>query len=357
MVSDRGRTLLAALAAAALCLSPGAALADEPSSEDKETARTLLKEGDEKFAARDFAAALKAYQAAHAIMQVPTTGLPLAKAQIERGLLVEARDTLLQVSRHPKDPGEKPAFTQARDEATALADKVAQRIPSLIVTVEGLPPGAAAEVMVDGVALPTETLGTARKLNPGPHTVTASASGVEPLTRKITLQDSEQQRLVLAMKGGAAPAAITPESRFTIGLAAAPSMLLFLNGGPPQYGGSASFVFQVGLTPMFDLRTGVTAGFLHRGEDDSSQVHAVVPVMIRINLSPWFSAAAGLSAGFGTTFGPDQTGAAVGPEWTVLSMYAGEKRQYELSFTQGLRFGNSPAEYHQSVSFTYLFRN
>jgi hypothetical protein len=60
-----------------------------------------MKEGDGKFAAKDYAGALKAYEAAHAIMQVPSTGLPLAKAQLERGLLVEARDTLLQITRHP----------------------------------------------------------------------------------------------------------------------------------------------------------------------------------------------------------------------------------------------------------------
>jgi hypothetical protein len=35
-------------------------------------------------------------------------------------------------------------------------------------------------------------------------------------------------------------------------------------------------------------------------------------------------------------------------------MCAGEKRQYELAFTQGLRFGDVRQEYHQALVFTYL---
>lgn len=367
MASDRrgaGRSVFLPIRACStflvLCLgalflvSPSLARADEPSAADRETARNLLREGDEKFAARDFAGALKAYQAAHAIMQVPTTGLPLGKAQIEKGLLVEARDTLLQVSRFPKDPAEKPAFTQARDEATVLADKVAERIPSLVLVVEGAPAGAIVDVKIDGVPVPPETFGAPRKLNPGLHAIVASAPGVPTLTRNVSLRERDTERVVLTLGGSGS--GTSGDTRITVGLSAAPTMALLLDGGSPHYGGALGFVFQVGLSPTFDLRTGITAGFLHRGDDDTSQLHVVVPVLVRVNYSPWFYFAAGLSAGFGTMFGDNQTGASVGPEWSILSMVAGDRRQYELSFTQGLRFGNVPSEYHQSLVFTYLFR-
>lgn len=429
----RSRALLAALAIAALLV--GNAASAEPSVADKETARTLMKEGDEKFAAKDYAGALKAYQAAHAIMNVPTTGLPLAKAQVERGLLVEARDTLLQVSRHPRESKENPAFAQARDEAASLAQKVAARIPSVQINIEGPGAGVKIEVTVDGVSIPPATLGTPRKVNPGQHTILASASGFQTVTRDVTLKEGEEEKVTLQLKPGAAGAAgaaiagggrihiespsepgnvfidgkavgatpldvpasagahkveiqypggsrdkqdievsggATVDLKFSpslldsvarhrkgihFGFAAAPSMLLYLEGGPqgaPLYGGSASFVMNIGITPTFDFRTGVTAGFLYRGQDSAKQIYAVVPAMLRVNYSAWFYSAAGLSAGFVTTLGEDQTGASIGPEWSALSMVAGEKRQYEISFAQGVRFGNVPTEYHQSLVFTYL---
>ena len=87
--------IVGALAAAPV-LYPRIARA-EPTAGDKETARSLMDEGDRKFAAKDFKGALDAYQGAHAIMGVPTTGIEVAKAQEALGLLVEARDTLLAV--------------------------------------------------------------------------------------------------------------------------------------------------------------------------------------------------------------------------------------------------------------------
>ncbi len=366
----RFRAGFVALLLVALSL-PVTAFGAEPSAVDKETARNFLSEGDDRFAAKDYAAALKAYEAAHKIMQVPTTGLPLAKAQIARGLFVEASETLLGVSRMPVDPGEKPAFTQAREEAAQLAVKLSLRIPAVVISVEGPPKGADVEVWVDGVPVPAESLGSPKKINPGPHKISASAPGFETVTKSVASREGDTKSVALQLKpggstggteakgaaGAAGAAEAPPAARFHLGFSAAASMLLPLDGGPPYYGAAPGFVFQIALNPQFDLRTGLTASVLHRGDDDTSRMTVVVPVMVRWNYTPWFSAAVGLSAGFGTTFRDNETGAAVGPEWSVLSMYAGEKRQYELAFTQGLRFGNIPAEYHQSVVFTYLFRD
>jgi hypothetical protein len=137
-------------------------------------------------------------------------------------------------------------------------------------------------------------------------------------------------------------------------------MTVDLDGGNASYGGIASFLLNIGISPMFEFRTGVSAGGMHRGVSDqnSTQVTAVVPAMLGVNYTPWFSIWAGLAGGFMLVKGenlPVKTGGVVGPEWSVLTMRAGEKRQYELSFVQGLRFGNLPQEYHQAFSFTYLF--
>lgn len=436
-----GRRLLSLIALAGLLCAP--VVFAEPSSADKETARTLMREGDEKFAVRDYAGALKAYQAAHAIMQVPTTGLPLARAQVERGLLVEARDTLLQVSRYPKETGESPFFTKARDEATSLAQKLADKIPSIAVSVEGPPKGAAIDVAVDGIAVPVAALGTPWKTNPGQHEITASSVGFQALKKKVNLREGENDRITLKLvpsgaSGAAAPskgvagggrmhvvsptepgnvfidgravgatpldvpvaggahkieveypggtheertvnitAGTTLELSFQpseldtvarhrkgvhLGIAGGPSLALFQDSdNGPLYGGTASFVFNVGINPLLDFRTGASIAILYRGSAGYkvTQLSVVVPAMLHIHYHPWFSVAAGLSAGFAANLGRDPEwgrlrGFSIGPEWSVLTMHAGDKRQFELSFAQGLRFGDMVPDYHQSLVFTYL---
>jgi hypothetical protein len=437
-----GRKLLSLIALAALlCASTAFA---QPSSADKETARNLMREGDEKFAVRDYAGALKAYQAAHAIMQVPTTGLPLARAQIERGLLVEARDTLLQVSRYPQAPNESQVFAKAREEAGPLAQKISDRIPSISVSVEGPPSGASIDVEVDGVAVPVAALGTPRKINPGQHEITASAAGFQPVKKRVNVREGDNERVALRLVPAGASAASSPRSKdiagggrihvvsptepgnvfvdgkavgvtpldvpvtggahkveveyaggsheerkvniasgATLELSFQPSALdtvarhrkgvhlgiagggayaLFLEGAGPLYGGTASFVFNVGINPLLDFRSGVTLGFLYRYENYYSvaQLTAVVPAMLHVHYHPWFSLGAGLSAGFASNFANDKDhhlrlGFSVGPEWSLLTIHAGDKREFELSFVQGLRFGGTEEDYHHALQFTYLF--
>jgi hypothetical protein len=87
-------------------------------------------------------------------MNVPTTGLDLAKAQEALGMLIEARATALDVTRMPLQPGEPPAFTNARPLAAELAERVATRIPSALLVVTGLPSGLDPAVTVDGQGIP-----------------------------------------------------------------------------------------------------------------------------------------------------------------------------------------------------------
>ncbi len=432
----------AAFFVTAALLVPSLALA-EPSSADKETARNLMKEGDAKFATKDYASALKAYQAAHAIMQVPSTGLPLARAQIERGLLVEARDTLLQVSRHPKDAKEPAAFAKAREDAAELAQKLTTRIPSLVIVVEGAP-SSEAVVAVDGASIPAAALSAPRKVNPGSHTITASAGGFHDASATVNVKEGANEKVTIklvradgnkpppnplssqAIQGGGKlriessahegnifidgravgatplevpvtagvheveiqyPGGTNVKKKATVaadkiervefqpspmdevarhrkgvhfGWSFSPSMALHPESGVLMFGAAGGFVMNIGITPTFDFRTGGTLTIVHRFIEDPryqlTQLSVVVPAMLRVNWSPWFSSAAGLSAGFVADLqqSPVQYGASVGPEWSLLSMCAGEKRQYEISFSQGLRFGQARNDFHQSITFTYL---
>jgi hypothetical protein len=419
----------------AAVLASRAALA-QPSAADRETARTLMKQGDERFAAKDYAAALSAYQKAHAIMQVPTTGLAVAKAQIERKQLVEARDTLVQVARLPREAREPAPIAQAREEAAAIARELAAKIPSVIITVDG--PSDGVDVLVDGEVIPPAVIGAPRKVNPGSHVITATLGGQviasstvapkEGTTEKVTLKLTPGRVPLLpkAVEGGGTihitspdepanvfldgravgatpldvPAAsgkheveveypggthdsetvtvtknstaelvfhasrmdagARPRRGLHLGFALGPATAAYLIGGAALYGGTAIFVLNVGITPRLDFRTGASATFLYRGNigdmpTPPQHLAVAVPAMLKVNYTTWLSSAGGFAVGFATDFA--QFGYGVGPEWSPLALSAGEKRQYELAFAQGFRFGTLPIDFHQAVVLTVLLLN
>jgi hypothetical protein len=161
-----------------------------------------MDQGDAAMSKKDYAAALKAYQTADQLMKVPTTGLAVARAQAEGGKLLEARDTALRVTRIPVKDGEPGVFATARSEASALADGLAARIPSLTVTVDGGPVGGA-RVTIDGVELPPSLLGVARKLNPGKHRVIATAPGHAEARAEVNLAERAGESVVLKLEPAA----------------------------------------------------------------------------------------------------------------------------------------------------------
>ncbi len=179
----------------------------EPSPQEKETARALMDQGDERFEEKNYAAALQAYAGAHAIMRVPTTALEVAKAQEALGNLVEARDALLEAVRYPKSPSEPAAYTAARVEAERHATLLGERIPSIVVKVDGLPRGQDLHVSVDGVALPPAAALLPIRVNPGRHRLVASSDVTHDASKDVEL--SEHQNITVALSLKARPASET----------------------------------------------------------------------------------------------------------------------------------------------------
>jgi len=173
----RSRLVVAAtIALTVLTTRAGVAMA-APSAAERETARRLMDEGKERTRAGERERALEAYQKAHDIMKVPTTGIALAKAQASLGHLVEARDVALEVVRMPRENGEPTIFERARREAKELEAHVKPRIPTVRIVVKG---GPATRVSVDGAEVASLLLGEPVAMNPGKHAVVArNADGVE----------------------------------------------------------------------------------------------------------------------------------------------------------------------------------
>jgi hypothetical protein len=171
----------------------------DPSASDRETARRLMAEGRERRDARDLQTALQSFQAADAIMQVPTTGVEVARTQILLGQLVEARDKLLAVVRFPRTPREPKPFAEARVRAAAMSDEIAPRIPSLRIVIRGAPEGSTTKVSVDGINVATESLVEPRSVNPGHHVVIARVVGGGRREATVDVREGASQEVVLAL--------------------------------------------------------------------------------------------------------------------------------------------------------------
>jgi hypothetical protein len=195
---SRSSILSAALIAAALAL-PGSARAAEPTAADKETARALVAKGQSLYDAKDYPGALKAFRAAHAIMGLPTTGVPLGKAEIELGLLVEARDTLLEVTRYPKKPSEPEAFARARTEAARLADTISGRIATIELSFSSAAPGAPGAVIIDGVEIPLEAVSAPRRVNPGKHNIIVRVEGHDLASVDVVVGEGESKTVPITL--------------------------------------------------------------------------------------------------------------------------------------------------------------
>lgn len=189
------------ITAASLSLAPMTAFA-EPTAAEKETARSLMKEGRARRDKGDHKGALENFQGADGIMKVPTTGLEVGRSQTDLNLLVEARDTFLRVSRTPEEPGEPAAFKEARNEATALAAKLEERIPTVKLTLADLPKGAKPTVTIDNAPVSSSLLPYPVKVNPGKHTIAATVGSFKQ-SADVELIEGEDKQISLDMSGAA----------------------------------------------------------------------------------------------------------------------------------------------------------
>ena len=159
-----------------------------------------MDEGKARLKADEGARAIEAFQKAHDIMHVPTTGMALARALLTAGHLVEARDVALEIGRMPRDPGDPAVFDAARKHARELDAQLKTRIPTVRIKIKG---GAASRVAVDDVEIPSSIIGEPVAVNPGKRVFSArNAEGGETKeTLEVAERDAKEIELVLPAHG------------------------------------------------------------------------------------------------------------------------------------------------------------
>ena len=168
-----------------------------PTAAERETARAMMQEGDELSAQGDLRAALVRYSAAHALVNLPTTALELARTQAKVGQLVEARGLALEISHGVPQKGEPELFARARSAAAELAEELAPRIPALRTEVH--PKGASYSLTIDNAVVPKAAHAIAYRANPGVHLVVVSAPGYATQRKEVKLLENLTATLTVTL--------------------------------------------------------------------------------------------------------------------------------------------------------------
>lgn len=190
--------LLAAL------LVPAAASA-QVSDADRLTARELGQEGHHALDRQDWATAADRFRRADALIHAPTFLLGVAEAQVGLGQLVGALETYNRIVREGLPPQPPAAFVKAFDLARAELDRLAPRVPYVIIELIGA--GAHATwVTLDGAEVPRAAIGIRRAVDPGKHVIRAVVEGFAPIEATLTSVERAMEKVTLEPKPMAAPA-------------------------------------------------------------------------------------------------------------------------------------------------------
>ena len=242
--------------ASTLVLTAATTASADPSLSDRETARSLMDDGDAKRDKSDFKGALKSYEAADAIMHVPTTGLEVARVQAQLGLLLEARETLNRVNHLPPKPGEPAPFTAARKTAETMTAEIGARIPSVTVLVTNADPAQTTVVVFDGEIVPPAAASAPRKVNPGRHSVVARSGSLER-KQDIDVAERDSKTVTIDLKTVALAPPVSEEPIASASSSSLPKVLIYGGFGLGIVGvGVGSVTGLMSISKVSDVKKG-----------------------------------------------------------------------------------------------------
>ena len=168
-----------------------------------EQAQAAYEAGNYTESEKLWAAAAKLYSAA------PTLTLGLARAQVKLGKFVAAQESYNRIIREWSSVASpKPAFKDALESAKTEVGAVSSKIASVVLTVEG---PTAPVVTIDGQTVPPAAFGLKRPVDPGTHTVKASADGYRPTEQTFHVAEGGNAEAKVKMeKSGDGAVAVVP---------------------------------------------------------------------------------------------------------------------------------------------------
>jgi len=175
----RSRSLLGSALLITLSSLSGPALADA-TPEDRASADLLYNDATKLMGAGKYPEACPKLRASQKLDPAIGTLLKLGFCFSYTGQTASAWSSFNDAEAMARKAGDKGRAEQAAKQARELEGKLSKLV------IESAAPDA--EVRRDGVAVDQNLLGTALPVDPGAHTITASAAGKEPWSSSITLE-------------------------------------------------------------------------------------------------------------------------------------------------------------------------
>ncbi len=192
-----------------LAILSAAPRARAASEEDKAGARAAATQGEAAFNGKRWAEAVDLFTRAESLVHSPVHLLFKARALIQLGQLVKARETLNEITREQADKP-TPALLKARDAASKELETLEPRLAAVAISVQG--PGAdKASVTMDGAKVPSALLGVSHPVDPGEHQFEATSAVSRSAVSKLSLKEGGTGSVTLKLEPIAGvPVAVAP---------------------------------------------------------------------------------------------------------------------------------------------------
>jgi len=155
----------------------------------------LLASGLAAYKTGNYSAALERFGSAFELVKLPALAVHMARANIKLGRLVSAVKLYRQATQLGDGIGDPQIQARARAEAQSELAALVTKVPTLRITVTGVPP-AWVTVRVDGSRVSPEECTSGWPVDPGQHRVIASY-GNESEERRVTLAEGESSAIQL----------------------------------------------------------------------------------------------------------------------------------------------------------------
>lgn len=261
------RALVAGLFGVALAMLGGDAFA-QLSPADQQRADQLYNEGKAALDAGRVDEACTKLGQSLAIDRGTGTLLNLARCHELQGKTATAWREYTEASLKADQAGQAERAAGARE----LASKLAARLPRLTIKVVNGPPGLV--IQRDGAAVAAGELETAMPLDPGTHTITATAPGFEPFSATVQISpEPENKTVTVEMRPAGGSVVVPPPKDPTVPPATKPTEDSKPGPGTLTIAGSV-----VGGVGVVGVAIGAVFGvFTMSGLDDAESDPALCP--------------------------------------------------------------------------------
>jgi hypothetical protein len=206
------------------------------------------------------------FSKAESLVHAPPHLLFMARAHAKLGQFVKAREAYLKIVKEQLSPNAPQAFRDAQSTAEEERKQVEPHIGKLLVKVEGADGAKDLSVAIDGQPFPVVLLGVPQPMDPGDHTVTATATGFKGAPATVSLKDAGSGSAVVKLEvdnsvppPGAAPAAPSDAAPVSAAPAGAPPSDAGASGSGMRTGAYVGFgvgVVGIALGTVFVLKSG-----------------------------------------------------------------------------------------------------